>query len=100
MFRLDVHLDRALVLIHDDFRGKATIDHSLEVGVSGRLGNAAVLRTATGEIEKSEGQNGDDIDPVHVEPGHVHLRTITVVLYLIVFIHYCLFELFTLFVSV
>ena len=51
MFRLYVHLDGALVLIHYDLRGKAAIHHDLEIGVGGRLGNTTVLWTATGEIE-------------------------------------------------
>ena len=46
MFRLDIHLDEALALVHDDLRGIAVIDHLLEVRVRSILADAAVLGTS------------------------------------------------------
>ena len=46
MFRLDIHLDEALVLVHDDLRSIAVIDHLLEVRVRSILADAAVLGTS------------------------------------------------------
>ena len=47
MFRLDIHLDEALVLVHDNLRSIAVIDHLLEVRVRSILANAAVFSTST-----------------------------------------------------
>ena len=93
MLRLDVHLQDALPLVHDDLRGIAVVHHVLEVGVGCILRDAAVRGTSTGEVEQAQRDDGHHIDPVHIELWHVHLRAISAVIILYLFIVHLIFNL-------
>ena len=88
MLRLHVHLDGTLVLVHHDLRGVAVAYHLLEVGVGGVFADAAVLGTSAREVEQAQCHDGDDVNPVHVETGHVHLGPVSVFVGYLILVHY------------
>ena len=89
MLRLDIHAERRLGLVDDYAVGIAFLHIGLELRVGGIV--AAAHRTlgygvaATGEEQNSQNDAHDDVDPVHVEPGHLWL----VVLFVGVVVHCC-----------
>jgi len=73
---LDIHLQRIVVLIDDDALCIAFLHVSLEVAVFRVLACARSLRqrvASTGEEEHGKADEHNDVDPVHVEPGHLWL---------------------------
>ena len=87
MFRLHIHLQGILALVHHNLRGIAFFHHRLEVGIGGLTGDTAVLRTATGEIEQDEGEERNAVDPVHIESWHIHLRSVIAFVREILIVH-------------
>ena len=85
---LDIHLQLVLVLVHHNLVRIATLDVRLEITVR-RLGpHLCHPVAATRHIQGYQRDDGDEVDPVHVEPWHVHLRTVRLVLpilYVLVF---------------
>ena len=85
---LDVHLQLVLNLVHHNLVGIALLHIHLEVTVCCLRAHLSCRVVAARQVECNEGHDGDEVYPVHVELGHIHLRTVIWPVLYVVLVHF------------